>query len=195
MYRQRLKLTFSRPLSTSHKTRALECHLKSQREVELQILKDLIGKENIEQAEASHCRPSLSSTKGRPGASKGIQRPRVSRRLTGMITTDNGSTKPSSKDHHPSQPRPALASGQFVTAVGNELEDTSFSDSLPEPLPTIEPLLPAAFTEFSADTHNTAFTTLGLETGFYNPCYDSRQPMFPCTMWPQRLLIDDGWCI
>jgi hypothetical protein len=185
-----LKLTFSRPLYRSHKQRALECHLKNLREVEVRALEDLIGKEEIEQAEAGHCRPSSGFTKRKAGTCKGIQQPPASRRCIGMSSTDNDSIEPCS-DHPPSQPRPAFESDQFVTAVGDKLEDISFFDSLPEPWPTPEPLLPAVVTEFSAGTHNIATPNMGLQSEFCYPCHDFQQPMFTCESWPTSASLRD----
>ncbi|KAF2443570.1 hypothetical protein P171DRAFT_444972 [Karstenula rhodostoma CBS 690.94] len=183
MYRQRLRLTLLRPVHMSHKMKALDRHWESQKEVEMLILKRLIGEDVIEQVETARCQ--LNSAKRKPSGCKEREQAQVSRRRTSRTSAiRNISNKSSLKEHQPGRPEHALERDRGLDAMNDELEGPSMLDTSYQPFQTTEPWPPATLATFPANARISAFSITGHDNGSCDPHNDSQLSTFPCGDWP-----------
>ncbi|KAL1602480.1 hypothetical protein SLS60_005896 [Paraconiothyrium brasiliense] len=179
-YRKRLKLTFSRPLPLGHKARALADHMKSQQHVEMQILKELIGKEVIEQADAARHQPP-SATKRKAGVTKGGQRPQASRRRTSTMSSSSEFAKATPEVYHLGPSRHDMMHNHVFDFVNDGLENRPCLDLFHQS--ATDTSLATTLAGFPAHALSTTSYQLGHESEIYDSFCGSQQLTFPYADW------------
>lgn len=199
-YRNRLRLTFSRNLPISFKATALANHLKSQQEVELRILKQLIGKEAIEEADAARCRTSSGNTKRRLSTCKGRQQSRPSRRCTSIEKTKstmaNNANMATIAPQHSDQPSFIFTQESLDTTMENTLEDGFFSSAPHLPSLPSQSSSATAFGGYSPSTWDFASPdmndTFGSQ-GLYNESQQANVPSYENWQIPASTIPNDTY--